>query len=130
MDSQRQQKFARLIQKDLGEIFQHDTKNLFGGAFITVTSVRVSPDLGIAKVYLSFLLAKNKQQLFDDIDEQNKTIRQMLARRIKNQARVIPELRFYLDDSAEYASKMDSLLADLNIPPADEEDEGNKPATE
>lgn len=129
MDSQRQQKFARLIQKDLGEIFQHDTKNLFNGAFITVTSVRVSPDLSIAKVYLSFLLAKDKQQLLEDIEEKNKTIRQLLARRIKNQARVIPELRFYLDDSADYASKIDSLLADLNIPPAEEGDEDNESAS-
>ncbi len=131
MDSQRQQKFARLIQKDLGEIFQHDTKSLFGGAFITVTNVRVSPDLSIAKVYLSFLMVKNKEHMMEEIEEKNKTIRQMLARRIKNQARIIPELRFYLDESADYAAKMDTLLSSLDIPPAEgeEDEEGNQPSS-
>jgi ribosome-binding factor A len=123
MDSKRQQKFARLIQKDLGEIFQKDIKSLFGGAFITVTTVKVTPDLSVAKVYLSFLLAQNKEQLLDDIKEKNKSIRQALANKIRHQARVIPELHFYLDDSIEYASKMDELFSKLNIPPAPDEDE-------
>ena len=129
MESKRQQKFARLIQKDLSEIFQRDAKSMFNGAFITVTEVKVSPDLSIAKVYLSFLLAKNKNTLIEDIKEKGKAIRQMLAAKIKNQARIIPELHFYLDESLEYAAKIDNLLSTIHIPPATEEDEnkaGNK----
>ncbi|QHT66864.1 30S ribosome-binding factor RbfA [Rhodocytophaga rosea] len=123
MESKRQQKFARLIQKDLSEIFQRDAKSMFNGAFITVTEVKVSPDLSIAKVYLSFLLAKNKNTLIEDIKEKGKAIRQMLAVKIKNQARIIPELHFYLDESLEYAAKIDNLLSKIHIPPATEEDE-------
>ena len=129
MESKRQQKFARLIQKDLSEIFQRDAKSMFNGAFITMTEVKVSPDLSIAKVYLSFLLAKNKNTLIEDIKEKGKAIRQMLAAKIKNQARIIPELHFYLDESLEYAAKIDNLLSTIHIPPATEEDEnkaGNK----
>jgi ribosome-binding factor A len=122
MDNKRQQKFARLIQKDLGEIFQKETRDLFEGAFITVTEVKVSPDLGIARVYLSFMLAKNKTMLMDSIQDQGKTIRQRLASRIRHQVRVIPELHFYLDESADYAARMDEIITNLNIPPADDTD--------
>jgi ribosome-binding factor A len=123
MDSKRQQKFARLIQKDLGEIFQKETRNLFEGAFITVTEVKVSPDLGLARVYLSFMLARNKSMLLESIEEHNKTIRQMLANRIRHQVRVIPELHFHLDETADYAAKMDEIISKLNIPPADDSEQ-------
>ena len=119
MDSKRQQKFARLIQKELGEIFQRDTKSLFGNVWITVTQVRVSPDLGLAKVFLSFLMTDNKEQTLDEVSEKSKVIRQTLANKIRHQVRIIPELVFYLDDTAEYAAKMDALISGLNIPPAD-----------
>jgi len=123
MDSKRQQKFARLIQKDLGEIFQKEARNLFEGAFITVTEVKVSPDLGLARVYLSFMLVRNKAMLLDSIEEQNKTIRQMLANRIRHQVRVIPELHFHLDETADYAARMDEIISNLNIPPAEDSDQ-------
>jgi ribosome-binding factor A len=123
MDSKRQQKFARLIQKDLGEIFQKETRNLFEGAFITVTEVKVSPDLGLARVYLSFMLARNKAMLLESIEEQNKTIRQMLANRIRHQVRVIPELHFHLDETADYAARMDEIISNLNIPPAEDSEQ-------
>ena len=120
MDSKRQQKFARLIQKDLGEIFQQEARNLFGGAFITVTAVRITPDLSQARVYLSFMLAKDKAGLLAEVSDQTKLLRQKLADRIRHQARIIPELQFYLDDTAEYAAKIDNLFAGLVIPPAAE----------
>jgi ribosome-binding factor A len=126
MESKRQQKFARLIQKDLSEIFQRDAKSMFSGAFITVTEVKVSPDLGVARIYLSFLLAKNKVTLLEDIKEKGKAIRQMLAAKIKNQARIIPEIHFYLDESIEQASKIDELLSKIHIPPAPEENDTSK----
>lgn len=125
MDSKRQQKFARLIQKELAEIFQRECSHLFGGAYISVSAVRVSPDLGVAKAYLSLLLNPNGRDLLNEIKVQTKTIRHELAKRIKNQVRVIPEIIFYLDDTAEYAAKMDKIISDLDIPapqPQEEED--------
>ena len=123
MDSKRQQKYARLIQKELGEIFQRDTKSYFEGAFISVTRVQVSPDMGIAKAYLSFLLTKDKQALLEKVKEHTKPIRKMLGDKIKDQARIIPELHFYLDDNVEYSSKMDDIFSKINIPPAKEDED-------
>ena len=128
MESKRQQKVARQLQKDLSEIFQREVPHLFNspsspGAFITVTSVRVSPDLSVARVYLSFLATKNKEMLLDTIREKGKVLRQHLGDRVRHQLRIVPELSFYLDDTAEYADKMDKLFAGLDIPPAPEEDD-------
>lgn len=123
MESKRQQKFARLIQKDLGDLFQRDARNQFDGAFITVTDVKVSPDLGIARAYLSFMLVKDKQATLDQIRDKTKYLRQLLANRIRHQVRVIPELQFYLDDTADYAAKMDALFSGIVIPPAPPETE-------
>ena len=122
MSSQRQEKYGRLLQKELGEIFQFDTKSMFGGTFITVSGVRVSPDLGVASVYLSLTLSKKPQLVLDEIKEKTKQIRTQLASRIRNQARIIPELRFFMDESLLEAEKMDKLLSSLNIPPATEEE--------
>ena len=125
MESKRQQKVGRQIQKDLGEIFQQDAKHLVNGTFVTITAVRVSPDLGIARAYLSFLPEKNKLFLLETIKENTKFIRQKLAERVRHQLRIVPHLQFYIDDTAEYAAKMDLLFADIVIPPAqpDEDEE-------
>ncbi|UFH53533.1 30S ribosome-binding factor RbfA [Spirosoma sp. KNUC1025] len=128
MESKRQQKVARQLQKDLSEIFQREVPHLFNGpsspgAFITVTNVRVSPDLSVARIYLSFLATKNKELLLETIQEKGKVIRQHLGDRVRHQLRIVPELSFFLDDTAEYADKMDKLFAGLDIPPAPEEDE-------
>lgn len=120
MDSQRQKKFSRLIQKELGQIFQQDVKSHFGGAFITVTHVVVSPDLSLAKVYLSLMLVPDKNKFMATVKEMTKTIRSMLAEKIRKQVRIIPELVFYLDDSAEYAEKIEKVLSSLHIPPAND----------
>lgn len=111
------------MQKDLSEIFQRELPHLFNGAgFVTVTSVRVSPDLGVARIYMSFLATKNKELLLDNIREKSKLIRQHLGDRVRHQLRVVPELSFFLDDTAEYAEKMEKLFSGLEIPPAPEED--------
>src|SRR5690606_23569690 len=101
MESKRQQKFSRLIQKELADIFQRETTHLFGTAYISVSVVRVSPDLGMARVYLSVMMAPNNEALLLEVRANTKTIRHLLAQRIKSQVRVIPELVFYRDDSAE-----------------------------
>ncbi|GAB3734631.1 30S ribosome-binding factor RbfA [Spirosoma lituiforme] len=127
MESKRQQKVSRQLQKDLSEIFQREVPHLFNGAFITVTSVRVSPDLSVARVYLSFLATKNKNLLLETIQEKGKVLRQHLGDRVRHQLRIVPELHFFLDDTAEYADKMDKLFSGIDIPPAPaEEDDDNE----
>lgn len=110
MDSQRQLKVSRLIQKELGEIFQRETRLLFGNALITVTQVRVSPDLGVAKVYVSLFNVPDTKALLESIKVHTKEVRMKLSERIKKQVRIIPNLNFYLDDSLDYALRIDELL--------------------
>jgi len=122
MESKRQLKYAKLIQKELGDIFQKEAKHLVGNTLVTITRVMMSPDLGFAKAYLSFLLAEPKS-VFDLINEHKKDIRHALAKRIGKSVRIIPELAFFPDDSATYAQYMDKVISDLHIPPAPEEEE-------
>lgn len=123
MESKRQQKVARQLQKDLSEIFQREVPHLFNGAFITVTSVRVSPDLSVARVYLSFLATKNKEMLIETIREHSRVLRQHLGDRVRHQLRIVPDVTYFIDDTAEYAEKMDKLFSGLEIPPAPEEED-------
>ena len=125
MDSKRQQKYSRLIQRDLGEIFQRDTKGMFGNAFITVSRVEVSPDLGVAKVYLSFMMVPDKEAMLKEVRIQTKVIRNTLGIKIRHQARIIPQLVFFLDESVDYAMKMDGVFKDLHIPPTTQLDEND-----
>jgi ribosome-binding factor A len=122
----RQQKFARLIQKELSDIFQRDKRGILDNAFITIAEVRISPDLSVAKVYISMMLAKDKHAIIDKIDLHKKEIRKALGDKIRNQARIIPELAFFLDEVEENALKMDEILKGLNIPPAKDENEPKK----
>lgn len=121
MESKRQKQVAKQIQKDLGEIFQRDMKQILDGAFVTITDVKVSPDLAIAKVYLSFLLTKDKEGVLAIIRENTKQIRHLLGDRVRHQLRIVPSLQFYVDDTAEYAQKIDALFATIVIPPLEEE---------
>jgi ribosome-binding factor A len=113
MASKRQLKFARLIQKELGDIFLKETKDLFGNIFITVTHTEASPDLSFVKVYLSFLLTNNVEESFFQVQEKTKDIRKMLGARIKKDVRIIPEIAFFLDNSAAEAIKMETIINNL-----------------
>jgi ribosome-binding factor A len=121
MESTRQKKFNRLIQKELGDIFQKLGRELYEGAFITVTQAKVSPDLSICRVYLTFMLVKNPQDLLRQIKDNTKYIRQQLGNRIRHQARIIPDLIFYLDDTDEVTAKVDELFRQIEIPPEDKD---------
>lgn len=110
MESTRLNKVSRLLQKDLGEIFQRESRNLFGGAFITVTGVRVSADLGVAKVYLSLFMVKDKDATMKQVRSQGKEVRKRLGQKIGKQVRVVPELEFFLDDSLDHAMRIEELL--------------------
>lgn len=110
MESLRQQKVNKLLAKELAEIFRSESRSLFGGGFITVTTVRVSPDLSSAKVYLSIMGNKDKKAIFKLIQDQTKVIRKTLGLIVGKQLRIVPELMFYIDDSLDYAMKIEELL--------------------
>jgi ribosome-binding factor A len=110
MESLRQQKVNKLLAKELAEIFRANARTLFGGAFITVTGVRVSPDLGSAKVYVSIMGTKDRDASFKLITSQASVLRKKLGAIIGRQLRVTPELSFFLDDSLDYAMRIEELL--------------------
>jgi ribosome-binding factor A len=112
MTSTRQNKVARLIQRDLSDIFQKESKNLFNGALVSVTVVRVSPDLSFAKVYVSIFApgTDSVDVVFELLQTRVKKIRALLAQRVAKQLRVIPELAFFVDDSLDYEKRIEDLL--------------------
>ncbi|WP_194776002.1 30S ribosome-binding factor RbfA [Pararhodonellum marinum] len=122
MESKRQLKYSKLIQKELGEIFQREAKPLVGNAMVTVIRVEMSPDLSVAKANLSFLLANN-EELFERINNSKKEVRKFLGRRIGKNVRIIPELVFLMDDSAAYAQHMNEVISKLDIPESEADDE-------
>lgn len=110
MDSIRQNKVSSLLQQELARIFQQEGRALLPGGLITVTGVRVSPDLGVAKAYLSLFPVKDKAAVMERIREQAHRLRGQLGQRVGKQLRVVPELLFYLDDSLDRAEEIDRLL--------------------
>lgn len=108
--SLRQEKFNRLIQKELANIFIEKATELSPGALLTVTGVRISPDLGYAKVYVSIFPQNLRSKSFENIQNKNAEIRHALGLRISKQVRIIPELAFFIDDSLDYAERIDQLL--------------------
>ena len=109
MDSKRTARVGRLIQKELGEIFLGQTR-LAPGTLVSVTSVRVTPDLSIAKTYLSIFPSEKSGEIMKAVKENARTIRFDLGTRVGKQLRIIPELAFYLDDSLDYIENIDQLL--------------------
>jgi ribosome-binding factor A len=110
MDSVRQNKVNSLLQREMAEIFQQEGRNFLPGGLITVSAVRVSPDLGLARVYLSLFPVKDKQTVIGNIKDQSHRLRGLLGSRIGKQMRVVPELIFYVDDSLDRAEEIDKLL--------------------
>lgn len=110
MDSVRQNKIGRLIQKDLSEMFQKECKEYTVGAMLSVTAVRVSPDLSYAKIYLSIFPSTLTEKVLASMNDNNKSIRYRLGKKIGKQTRIIPELKFFVDDSLDYIEKIDRLL--------------------
>jgi len=123
---------ASLLQQELAAVLQRDLPHLFGGGLApSISTVKVTPDLGQARVYLSLLLGNDAADRLEIIRDNAKEIRHALAKRIRQTARVVPELIFFHDDSAAYAAHMDQVLGTLHIPPAPKDDEGDaddKPA--
>ncbi len=109
MESTRQSKISRLIQKELSEIFLLEAKSM-PGVILTVSAVRVTPDLSIAYVHLSIFPSEKGKDMINSINENAKTVRYDLGKRLRHQLRIIPELKFFLDESLDYFEKIDELL--------------------
>lgn len=123
MEGKRQAKIARLIQKELSEIFRRQTAAL-GNVLVSVSGVRVSPDLSIAKAYLSIFPPEKGPVILENIKKQTKTCRYELAQAVKDTLRKCPDLQFYLDDSLDYVENIDRLLeADKKARRTDAEEE-------
>ena len=109
MQETRQNRIARLLQKELSLIFQSQTR-MMHGVMVSVTRVRISPDLSICTAYLSIFPSDKGDEIMKNINASEKTIRYELGTRVRNQLRIIPELRFFIDDSLDYIEHIDSLL--------------------
>ncbi len=109
MDGKRLNKIGRLLQKELGDIFQKQTQGMHG-TLISVSTVRVSPDLSVAKAYLSIFPSEKGEELLKAIRSNTKAIRYELGQRVRSQLRIIPELSFFIDDSLDYIENIDKLL--------------------
>ncbi|MEQ8362154.1 MAG: 30S ribosome-binding factor RbfA [Cyclobacteriaceae bacterium] len=117
----RQQKYSKLIQKEISDIFQRDRRGILNNEMITIADVKMSPDLSVAKIYISMMLAKNKDATLERLNTRKSEIRKELGNKIGKQVRIIPELIFFIDEVEENAFKIDSLINSLNIPPTDED---------
>ena len=110
MESTRQKKVSRQLLKDLSEILLLKGRDLIGTSLVSVTVVRISPDLSIARVYISVFGTQDKEDLLAKINQQSYAIRKKLGERIRNQMRKVPELKFFLDDSVDYSKQIEDLL--------------------
>ena len=109
MESTRQAKISRLLQKELSEIFRRQTAKTHG-VIVSVSAVRVSPDLSVAKAYLSVFPSEKAMEVMENIEASKQTVRCELAQIVRHQLRKVPELQFYLDDSLDYIENIDNLL--------------------
>ena len=110
MDTTRQNKISRLIQKDMAEILQKEGRNFFSGVLISVTNVRVSPDLSIARVYVSIFPSEKGVEILGEIKKLHSKIRGLLGLKVGKQLRIVPQLDFHIDDSLDYIDNIDRLL--------------------
>ena len=110
MESTRQKKVSRLIQKELADIFLKRNNEFAHGKLVSITRVRVSPDLSFAKIYISIFPATNQEVILKSIQEHSSKIRFDLGQKIRTQLRIVPDIAFHIDDSLDYIDKIDKLL--------------------
>ena len=110
MESTRQKKVSRLIQKELADIFIRKGSELSHGNLVSITKVRISPDLSFAKVYISVFPAKNQDDVLKTVQEHNSKIRYDLGQKIRSQLRIVPDIAYMIDDSLDYIDNIDRLL--------------------
>jgi len=112
MESTRQMKVSKLLQRDLGDIFQRESPHIADGAMVTVTKINMTRDLSVAKVFLSLFATNDKEALLKKIRKHTKDIRYRLGQKAGKQLRIIPELQFFIDDSLDYIENIEKLLDD------------------
>jgi len=117
METKRQQKFSGIIQKDLAEIFQREGSNYLPSTMVTVTKVRITPDLAIARVYLSFFNSPDPTLAINTLKSHSGEIRYKLGAKIRDQARIVPQLDFFLDDTSEYVQHMEKIFDKISKEP-------------
>lgn len=110
MESTRQKKVARLVQKEMADIILHSNKELAPGKMISVTTVRVSPDLSLAKVYVSIFPSSNAAEVLENLKNHAPRLRFEMGQKVRNQLRIVPEVAFFLDDSNDYIDNINNLL--------------------
>lgn len=110
MNPERQNKIARMLQKELSVIFQEQTRGMHG-VMVSVTRTKVSPDLSICTAYLSIFPSERGEEMLKNIEKNNQQIRYALGQRVRYQLRIVPELRFFIDDSLDYIDRIDQLLS-------------------
>lgn len=113
MDSTRQNKVARLIQKELSEMFVAQTRQM-RGVLVSVSQCRISPDMSVCRVYLSVFPSERAEEIVGNINANQKQVRFELGTRMRHQLRIVPELKFFIDDSLDYAEHIDELLGVRN----------------
>lgn len=106
----RQLKVSRELQRDLAEIIRSRGMAFYGGAMVTVSEVRISPDLSIAKVFVSIFPSEKQQAVMSKLEEDKKAVRGELGRKVRSQLRIVPEIDWYLDTTLDYAEHIDELL--------------------
>lgn len=123
MESKRQQKFAKVIQQELSDLFQREGNEWFPGSMVTITTVRSTPDLALARVHLSIMnpSGTSAETTLHAIKVQTREIRFKLGKSMRNQVRVIPNLEFFIDDSMAYVARMDELFDKISKEPKQEE---------
>ena len=110
METTRQKKISKVILKELSKILQKETHQFLGNILVTITSVRVTADLSLVKVYLSVFPAKDPDQFLHILNDKKNFFRNLLGKELRHQLRIIPDIIFFLDDSASYAEEIDRLL--------------------
>ncbi len=110
METKRQEKIARLIQKEMSMIFQKEMSHLGGGGMVTVTKAKISSDLSVSRVYISLLAVEDATAVIKEINENEKEIRFEFGKKIRNQLRIVPHFKFFEDDSMEYYENIERLL--------------------
>ncbi len=122
-EGKRQKQVAHEIEKELNDIFLKLHLNIQEGGMVSIASVKVTPDLYEARIYLSLFQTKNEDEVVEKIKNRSGEIRGELGRRMRHQLRVIPQLTFYKDDTLDYVFKIEKLLDDLKKEQGDKSDE-------
>lgn len=122
LEGKRQKQVASVLEKDLNEIFQRLGLSMMNGGMISISSVKITPDLFDARVYLSFFKVKDPVETLKTINERGWEIKRELTARVRHQLRSMPQLNFYIDDTLEYVDKMEQIFKDIKT-----QDEKNQP---